>query len=442
MKKFTDKTDSLKEPAIKTGNFVPRDAINLGWFSGKEISPKNNISLVDLSGLIPENLTTSSQSNKLMYANQFGILEDSNGNTLIDSDNISVSSIFLNSETLDQSYTSAEMNQKTFAHSYYVSRFFTLIPSRSYTSSPLTEYLEEEYIPNHIKVIDEEGKLYADPLTGVKKYRISLESFVTQTNRDLSDVPHRIIVLIDNPSPTNLKIVYDKIEVNQDGSWFGQYLKFEENINSVKIFSEAREESEVIDPSNGDMMQFSIKRNNKRSLIDGLNTENSGNQVYINRKALDDNRVFEIFNWRLIAKISNNVNFSQANYGQETVGNNILQKTIKVGVLFSSNEGVDYSKIKPYVAYNLQNSVFNLSGYTLINPNAPSLETNLAKYWLVDIDAVSDLSDYDVIFSAIHWRLTDSQSQKMRDFYTTNNGTLVIDASQCSANDLAALNSA
>jgi peptidoglycan hydrolase-like protein with peptidoglycan-binding domain len=441
MKKFIDKTNSLKEPAIKTGNFVPRDAVNLGWFSGREISPKNNISLVDLSALIPENVTVNSQFDRLMYANQFGILEDSNGNTLIDSDDISVSSIFLNSETLDRSYTPTEMGQKTFVHSYYVSRFFTLIPSRSFSAASLSEYLEEEYIPKHIKVIDNEGKLYADPATGIKKYRISLESFVTSSNRDLADVPHRIVVLMDDPSPTNLKIVYDKVEVNQDGSWFGQYLKFEENINSIKIFSEAREESEVIDPSNGDVMKFSIKRNNKRSLVDGLNIENSGNQVYVNRKALDDNRVFEIFNWRLVAKISNSVNFSQANYGQETTGNTVLQKTVKVGVLYSSNEGRDLTKIKPYVALNLQDSVFNLSGFTLTNPNATSSNKDSADYWLVDIDTVSDLSGYDVIFSAIHWRLTDSQSQKMRNYFTTNNGTLVIDASQCSTNDLVALNS-
>ena len=441
MKKFIDKTDSLKEPAIKTGNFVPRDAINLGWFSGREISPKNNISLVDLSALIPENVTVNNQFDRLMYANQFGILEDSNGNTLIDSDDISVSSIFLNSETLDRSYTSTEMGQKTFVHSYYVSRFFTLIPSRSYTSSVLSQYLEEEYIPNHIKVVDNEGKLYADPITGIKKYRISLESFVTSSNRDLANIPHRIVVLMDDPNPTNLKIVYDKVEVNQDGSWFGQYLKFEENINSIKIFSEAREESEVIDPSNGDVMKFAVKRNNKRSLVDGLNVQNSGNQVYVNRKALDDNRVFEIFNWRLVAKISNSVNFSQANYGQETTGNTVLQKTVKVGVLYSSNEGKDLTKIKPYVALNLQDSVFNLSGFTLANPNATSSNKDSADYWLVDIDTVSDLSAYDVIFSAIHWRLTDSQSQKMRNYFTTNNGTLVIDASQCSTNDLVALNS-
>jgi peptidoglycan hydrolase-like protein with peptidoglycan-binding domain len=441
MKKFIDKTNSLKEPAIKTGNFVPRDAVNLGWFSGREISPINNISLIDLSGLIPENMTTSNQSDKLMYANEFGILEDVNGNTLIDSDDISVSSIFLNAETLDRNYTVAEMSQKAFVHSYYVSRFFTLIPSRSYSSSALTQYLEEEYIPNHIKVLDGEGKLYADPITGAKKYRISLESFVTSSNRDLESVPHRIIVLIDNPNPTNLKIVYDKVEVNQDGTWFGQYLKFEENINSVRIFSDTREETETIDPSNGDMMKFSIKRNNKRSLVDGLNLSNSGNQIYVNRKALDDNRVFEIFNWRLVAKISNSVNFSQANYGQETTGNNVLQKTVKVGVLYSSNEGKDLSKIKPYVALNLQDSAFNLSSFTLTNPNATSSNKDSADYWLVDIDTVSDLSAYDVIFSAIHWRLTDSQSQKMRNYFTANNGTLVIDASQCSTNDIAALNS-
>lgn len=29
MKNFVDKTESLKEPAVKTGNFIPRDAVNL-----------------------------------------------------------------------------------------------------------------------------------------------------------------------------------------------------------------------------------------------------------------------------------------------------------------------------------------------------------------------------------------------------------------------------
>jgi hypothetical protein len=29
MKNFVDKTESLREPAIKTGDFIPRDAVNL-----------------------------------------------------------------------------------------------------------------------------------------------------------------------------------------------------------------------------------------------------------------------------------------------------------------------------------------------------------------------------------------------------------------------------
>lgn len=29
MKNFVDKTESLKEPAVKAGNFIPRDSINL-----------------------------------------------------------------------------------------------------------------------------------------------------------------------------------------------------------------------------------------------------------------------------------------------------------------------------------------------------------------------------------------------------------------------------
>jgi len=29
MKSFIDKTESLKEPAVKTGNYIPKDSVNL-----------------------------------------------------------------------------------------------------------------------------------------------------------------------------------------------------------------------------------------------------------------------------------------------------------------------------------------------------------------------------------------------------------------------------
>ena len=398
MKKFTDKTSSLKEPAIKTGNFVPKDAVNLGWFSGREITPENNLSFIDLSSLIPENAVSNNQLDTIMYANELGVLEDVNGNTFIDSDEISISSTFLSENTLDKKYTIDEVKQKSFVHSYYSTKFFTLIGTKNHSDFNLTSFIDDKFIPNNIKVLDENGSLYADKETGVKKYRILLESFVTSVNKNLNDIPHRITVLITDPNPTNLKIVYDKVETNADGTWFNQQLKYEEPINALPFISEVREEAEVVDPSNFHQPYYSIKRNNKRSLVDGNFSENTGNQIYVTKKAINDNRIFEVFNWRMVAKVQNSVNFSTFNYGNQTTGDKgIIQKVVKVGVLYSSNEGKDLSKIKPYTILNIQISSFNTAQYAFENPlNSTIKDKTLADYWLVDIDTVSDLSNFDV----------------------------------------------
>ena len=440
MKKFTDKTNSLKEPAIKTGNFVPKDAVNLGWFSGKEIAPKNNISIVDLSSMTPENINQSSQLNTIMYANELGILEDINGNTFIDSDDVSVSSMFLGQETLDTKYNLNDISSIRFAHSYYVSRFFTLIQSKVHANFSIDDFLEDRYIPNSIKVLDEDGNLYADSETGAKKYKILLESFVTNENSFLNDIPHRIIVLFDDPSPKNLKIVYDKVEANEDGTWYGQQLRYQENINTVSIFDEVKEESEVIDYSNQSKKIYSVKRNNKKALVDGYFLDTPGNQIYTNKKSIDDNRIYEIFNWRLVARIQNSVNFSSVNYGNENRKNNILEKTVKIGVIYSSNVGKDLTKIKPYVALNLQNSPFNLAKFSFENPLTTESDKNKSNYWLVDIDTVSDLSSFDVLLFSPHWSITDSQAAKINSTFIEKNGTLILDASECSPEDIIKLN--
>jgi hypothetical protein len=441
MKKFTDKTNSLKEPAIKTGNFVPKDAVNLGWFSGREINPKNNISIVDLSSMTPENINSRNKSNTIMYANELGILEDIDGNTFVESDDVSVSSIFLNQETVDRKYNINDTDSLTFAHSYYVSRFFTLIQSKVHGNFSIDDFLEDKYLPNNIKVLDEDGNLYADSETGIKKYRILLESFVTNTNSFLNDIPHRIIVLLDDPDPKNLKIVYDKVEANADGTWYGQQLRYQENINTVPIFDEIQEESEVIDYSNQSKKIYSVKRNSKKALVDGYFLDSPGNQIYTNKKSIDDNRIYEVFNWRLVAKVQNSVNFSRTNYGSGSGRSNILEKVVNIGVLYSSNVGKNLAKIKPYVALNVQNSPFNLAGFSFSNPlNTGNQRKSKADYWLVDIDSVSDLSMFDVLFFCPHWSITDSQAQKINKTFIEKNGTLILDASGCALNDMLSLN--
>jgi hypothetical protein len=452
MKKFTDKTNSLKEPSIKTGNFVPKDAVNLGWFSGREISPKNNLSVVDLTSLIPENINTEETLSQLMYANELGILEDQKGNTYIEPDDISVSDVFLNNMTLDEKYSIEELKTYSFIHSYYVSRYFTLVPTKVLDDFSINDYLDDRFIPNHIKVLDENGKLYADPVTGVKKYRIILEAFLTEENINHTDIPHKIFVLFDEPKVSNFTLVYDKIEVKSTGLWNKQQLKFSEKINTVPFFDHIKEETQVVDPGNSNKNSFSLKRNSKKYLVDGLNIGDAKNQIYVNKKAIDDNRVFEVFNWRLIAKIQNHVDFSLTNYGNPTSSNSTIATTVNVGVLYSSKElnlsvnelpsQNSLSSIKPYVALNLQNSPFNLANYSFINPVADAavaLSKDMASYWLVDIDNLSDLNQFDVLFISLFWKLNDTQAKKLNNF-VSNNGTLIVDASGAPADGLNELN--
>ena len=132
MKKFDIKISNSEESKIKKVTNLPIDdnSMALSWFSSKAITPANNIFVTDLSNFTPENsyssdinVTISSSKNKLAFANELGILEDYDGNTVFDSDEISVSDIFLNRESFDKKYFIKDINKDQFAHSYYVSRY-------------------------------------------------------------------------------------------------------------------------------------------------------------------------------------------------------------------------------------------------------------------------------------------------------------------------------
>lgn len=429
MKKFVDKTNSEKEPAVKTGNYVPRDAVNLGYFSSSEISPKNNLSIVDLSGLIPENVNERQSFSKIMYANELGILEDENGNPYISADEVYVSDLLLNEDTYSIQYNVDDISSLAFAKSYYVSRYFTLLTTTSHVSSNLNYFIDQKFVPNNIKVVDENGNLYSDLETGRLKYRISFESFVTDSNYLQNEIPHKIIVFLEDDNPSGLRLIYDKVESNEFGVWNKQILKHSESINSVPIFQRVQEESEVIDNANSNKKIYSLKRATKDSIIKNIKTFEEDNYIFVNKKALDDNRLFEIFNWRIVAKINSAVNFETINQSLSPQLENIFTKTINVGVLYSSNVGKDYSKLSSFCLANLEASSFNLSNYQFSNPLATNRDKSSADFWLVDIDNLTaeQIKSYDLLVCDLHWQITESQAQKI-NYFTDNAGTIVIDA--------------
>jgi len=442
MKKFVDKTNSELEPAIKVGNAVPADAVNLGFYSTSDVSPKNNVSILDLSGIHAENINQDSNTSKLMYANELGILEDSLGNSFIESDEVYISDVFFNEQSYSQQYLPADLQDKKYTYNYYVSRHFTLLRNGSYVDAGLDYYLDQRFVTSNIKVLDKNGDLYSDPENGTLKYSISFESFLTEKNYTQNEIPNKIIVFISEPDPGELTLVYDKVEVNKDGIWSGQILQYRETINYVPVFNLVQEETEVVDSSNLNKKIFAVKRNTKKAAIDGSVSDPQDKQIYVGRKAVDDNRVFEVFNWRIVARISNSVRFSDVNNGIEPDSSFIRTKNVNVGVLYSSAVGKDRSKISPYSLVNLQNSSFNIARYTFVNPHATVNNKNSADYWLVDIDSVTDeqILSYDFLVCDLHWDLTESQSSKIRSF-ANNAGTIVFDCSSARNQSLAYLDS-
>jgi len=429
MKKFENLTSNENEKSTKIGNNVPAKAAGIAWFSSKKINPKNNVSVVDLSTTIQENKTieTETSGSILAYADELGFLKKIDGNYNFQSNNLTIGNVFLNKSTNTERLNISDIDPNDFVHYIYMSRYFINGPANLSLIS-LKQFVPEDSIKGlNIRVLNADNSEYINTSSNTKKYRILLEPFRTTNNASSNEWPYRIIVLLDSTSPTNLKLVYDKVECDDNANVFNQVLNYTETVNAVPYFSEIPEESFVIDNNYKDKNNFSIKKidDKYRTLISEINKE-SGYQIITPSKAINDYRTFEVFNWRMIARTKNNVNLDQLNYGQNIdESGNISQRVVKIGVLYSPTNQPDNSSINPYIFYRLENSPFNLSKYKFINPN-PAATKAFADYWKVNIDEIDNLDDYDVLAWSPSFTLTADQTMKLREFLRKN-GTLILD---------------
>lgn len=445
MDKFVNITSNNQEKAIKIGTNVPDGAVGLSWFSTKEISPKNNIVTLDLSETIPENNTSVLGSDNeaiFVISDELGVLKTLDGKYGFSGDDLTISNLFLHKPTATEYQNLDEINPNDFVHWYYTSRFFISAPSNFFYTG-ITQFLDQDRFKNlKIKVVDQNGLDYVDPNTGRKKYRILLEPFATEINKSRFEIPHRIVVLLDSSDPINLRLNYDKVESNDTGDMFHYELNYFETINAVSVYENVPEEAFVIDDNYQDKRQFSTKKINQKysNIIENINLE-SGFQVIAPSKPIEDNRIFEAFNWRLVARTRTNVNFSSIN---EDLASQIINKTIKVAVLYSSNSNQSNSTIYPYIFHRLESSPFNLSSFNFINPAQETIyqdtvngyTKNDADYWKLDIDSVNSLDDYDVLAWSPDSTITSSQALKLQAFIR-NNGTLLLDLSYIPVNTTA-----
>jgi len=431
MKVFNNKTKNYKEKAVKIGKSVPSDAANIALFDQDIVTAGNSLFIMDVSESIPENKINDFGQTKIYYANELGILEDENGNTRLPTHDLSISDVKFSEEYSTELIDT--INPNDFLHSFYVSRHFCYA-QRGFNISGLLDIFSSDYYSTlNIKVVDENNFDYIDLNTGRKKYKILLEPYTTEENYLETEIPHKILIGFDSTPVSNLKLIYDKIEVNDQSEVSSIFLNFTENINAVPYFEEVAEEALIMDTNNLERNKYSIKKFlQKYSDIYKQSMDTTGFQAFVPRKALADNRVFEVFNWRLIAKSKQSVNLDEIQ--DIEISNDIQTKTVNVGVLYDSFDTISNANINPYIFYRLGLSPFNFNQYIFENPISEELSTipekNQALYWKVDIQSMDDLSRFDVLAFCPTKALSEKAIRLLDKFVTKDNGTLIVDASK------------
>lgn len=426
MEKFQNQTIEGNEKSIKIGSRAVSGSVPLVWFSSEGIKPSNTLNISDVSYLIPENVVGNIESELVCYADELGVLRKMNGSSSFKTNNLTVSNIFIDRPSFAEGFSEDQLENLNFAHYYYISRFFIAAP-KDYSASSIRQYLNpDKLIGIKILVANSNGSEYVDVDKSIKKYRILLEPFKTDQNLANDVIPYRVIVVFDSDRPENIRLIYDKVECDSNGLILNQEINYSETVNAIPIFSQKPEESFVIDKNYfGENIFAAKKLNQKYSELILDKVDDNGYQIFTTSKAIEDNRSYEVFNWRLIAKSKSSVSLDPEDFPS----NDDLSsyRTVKVGILYSSRFTSDIKD--PYIFYRLENSPFNLSKFRFINPaNNNVIPKNRKDYWLVDIES-ANLSNYDVLAFQPSFRLSPNHITSLKRF-VSNNGSLLLDLSR------------
>ena len=449
MKAFKNVTNQGNEPAVKKAVNLPEDSINLGWFNSGQITPEMHLSVSDLSGLIPENIVpvSTSEIDTAMYADEFGVLrylkdnQEMNqrfGSPIVANSEVSISNYIANKdqEDINFNYTGrvANFESEMFVHSYYVSNNFTLLDSNVANYYGMEKSSELREPSRHgIQVVDGSGNNFVDS-NGKNNYKIILEKYTN--NRSIVELSgtryqgldlYRVVVLLEQVNPKDLYLIYNKYEKNEDNIPYNPFFGYKEKINTIPYYKPVAEESEVVDPSSSERKIYSTQLfSYKENELLRTKISNDGWKVYAPRKAIQDPRTFQSFNWRLLAKITYNYGNTRNVYAESE------RATLKVGVLYSGQT----SQVKnAYVFANMEESVFNLQNYLFENPIAASTNNKSQRnYWLVNIDDNTiDYSRFDILVWTPTQAITELQGIAVNRALTSN-ASVFIDASLISSN--------
>jgi hypothetical protein len=383
-----------------------------------------------------------------MYADEFGVLRYVKTNAerhqtkhspIVKNSEVSVTNYVINQTpgNVNNNYTSRinEFESARFGHSYYVSRYFTILASTASGYSGVGTSLRVDNPDQYnIKVVDSSGNKYVNSMNE-NNYEVFIEKYQDDINTT-SDNYYRIIIVLDEPDPIGLYMIYDKYEKNKDGIPFNQFLNYKEYINAIPSYSYTVEETEVIDQSSFNKRIYSTQLfSHKENKLLKNKTEDEGWKVITPKKATQDPRTFQNFNWRLLAKI--NYDFSKI----KDIYEDSERARLNAAVLYSGSLN---SIQNPYIFANLEESVVNQQNLIFVNPLSSTTDKTKKSYWALNIDTFAsdyfsnpDAYNYDFLVWTPNVTITENQKRAI-DTFLSKGVSVFIDCSNLSQASLTA----
>src|SRR5699024_4515911 len=126
-----------------------------------------------------------------------------------------------------------------------------------------------------------------------------IKIYAALTIDDVDQNPYRVYAFVDTDKNEDLYLVYDKVEINEDGEYRNAEQGYREILNPLPFFEYTPEESEVVDYISRNRHVYSSKPHSLKSQILGAtSTGEKGNKIYVPKKAIGDPREYQLFRWR------------------------------------------------------------------------------------------------------------------------------------------------
>lgn len=427
LRRFDNQTTVGNEKAVRRGNVVPQDAVNLAYYKTPKLNPEDNIIIVDTSRVIEQNTLDTRNRRKIYYANALGVLVDADGNTVVGDQYPAVTDVFSVDEDWSR-ISGTEYTDDTILPYVHRSRHFHIDFAGLTMGSETLRYDTQA-----IKVVDGTGKEYLNS-DGSRRYRASIVGAKIPSAQTSDNWAYRVYAYVDTDENEDLYLVYNKVEIATDGTFKGQRTAYRELLNPQPIFDYRPEESEVVDPANRDEKIFSTKLISEKNRMLGRPTASEdGYQIYVPRKAISDPRVFQPFRWRINTKFTRQWKVDPTR-----------SPVVKAGFVITRQEWntLNVPSRSVFSLLNLERSKYNVNGVRFQNPqqgNHTDVERENPNYWFVFIDDPAyDLTEYDLLIWAPNRHEYDFTPWRAKlDDFTSKKGTLLVDtANFCRAKGL------